>query len=174
MLDEMELCKLKAEDYQKNFDALRTVEWHVTTEMFAGYAAIALAFTALREHGASMGPVALGAIVVTVILYVTTLYLSLRIQERLHVTRDDANAYFDKLHQLLRFRPLELPSDAVWPPSAESETSPAPAKRKPRFWFREHMPPLHKKWYAFAGQQIISVAWMAGLIFYIISVLRDP
>lgn len=173
----VDLYKARAEDFKANFESLRTVEWHVTTQTFAGYAAIAIGFSTLHEKVGASTTLMVGAIAATVVLFLVTLYLSLRLQERLHSTRDNMNAYFDELHRLLgaeQFEKLALQRRVAPKAGGLRSRLRQLASATPIYWFRQHKPPIHGRWYAFAAQLTISLAWAVGLLLYIISLSADP
>ncbi len=105
---EYELLQLRAEDFARNFHSLREIEWHTTYQAFAGYAAIVLAVEHIPLPNQNLMRI-LG-VAATLILLICTLYLSRRIQERLHFTRIMQNAYFKKLHTALDVPELPLPA----------------------------------------------------------------
>lgn len=164
-MDKPELWKLRAEDFARNFESLRGVEWRIVFQLYAGYAAVALAFHLLSEkyHGNSV--LIAAAVTAYTILFVTALYLSLRIQERLHSIRYNANKYLDELHLILNERPAHLTPDEKWPesPCDFQKSQPRVTLLK---WFRTNDRPIHKKWYAFGAQTVISAAIYLGLVLY--------
>ena len=136
--EQIDLCKLRSEDFARNFHSLREVEWHTTYQTYAGYAAVALAYWQLRPTYPSPGYLMWAGVGLLVLLFCTTLYLSLRHQERLHYTRDMQNEYLDMLHKALDLKPAERPL------------------------------PKHQKWYAFAVQTILSAAAALTIAAYIL------
>ena len=46
-MDKTELWRIRTEDFARNFESLRGVEWRVVFQLYVGYAALALAFHTL-------------------------------------------------------------------------------------------------------------------------------
>ena len=142
-MDDKDLYRLRAEEFERNFQSMRGIEWRTAIEVFTGYAAIGLSYYHLRDRYPDSGILALGASVLTILLFLTNLYLSLRVQERLHSTRAMQNVYLKKLHDLCGAPELDLPPEI---------------KR-----------PVHAKWYAFGAQITLSGATMLTLLAYILA-----
>ncbi len=150
-MEKAELYRLRAEDYARSFESLRSIEWRVAFQVYVGYAAISLGYSALLEKNGPSWIVTIAACVVTAIMFITTLYLSIRVQERMHTARQLQNEYLSQLD--------ELAGDAAPEKSSTLQG---------RFWFATHTPPIHGKWYAFLAQTTISVTWALGIIAFAI------
>ena len=143
-----------AEDYRSNFESLRQVEWPVTFQTYAAYAAIAIGYSYLMDldKPAPAGATGWIAIVGTLACFCVTLYTSLRVQERMHSTRRWQNYHLRRLacHYnstiVTRYQRKALENQA---------------------WFKINLQPIHGKWYAFAAQSIMSYLSTVGLLTYV-------
>lgn len=146
-MEKANLYKIRAlDDFAQNFESLRRIEWRLAYQSYAGYAAIALAYSALRTEYAGSPLLAVGATAATLLLFITTLYASYRVQERLHYTRGMQNLYLKQLHGSAAPR-LEEDKDLL-----EKEKIKKPGG---------------EKWWAFKAQLTISIGWLVGLVTYI-------
>jgi len=111
----VDLYTLRAEDFARNFESLRRLEWNTTFQVYAGYAGIALAYHSVLSpsfpYRRSAGFV---ASLLTLLLYGGYLYLLFHLQRRLHRTRAMQNVYLNKLHEMIASA-LPEPAD---PPEA--------------------------------------------------------
>jgi hypothetical protein len=105
----VDLYKFRAEEYRGRYESMRNLEWKVLFQVYAGFAAIAVAFTYVREHELGHDKVvSLLAMVVTLIFYAAARYLSFRIQERLirfNQTLENYLAELDSALQISRPNP---------------------------------------------------------------------
>lgn len=143
-MDEVELCRIRAEEFERNFESIRAIEWRNALEVFTGYAVIGIAYWQLHEKYPGSKLLGLGAGLLTLILYSCNLYISRRVQERLHFTRDMQNLYLARIHELLNVRRIEQ--------------DPPPHVRRP----------IHGKWWAHVPQTILSTAAMLALLTYVL------
>ena len=137
-----DLYKFRAEEFAKSFESLRTMEWQITFQQYAGYTLLGTAYSFLigkDPHNVLFAWMTGGA---TVVLFLLTFYLGLRIQERQKFARTMQNAYLAKLHKALKVPLLEAIIDAELP--------------------------KHRGWYAFAVQTSISAAIAIGLIIFVL------
>jgi hypothetical protein len=140
-MDAKDVYQLRAEEFERNFESIRGIEWRTAIEVFTGYAIIALAYYHLHDKHPSSCLLGLGAVMAILILFFSNLYLSLRIQERLHFTHAMRNEYYKKLHDLCEAPMLDIP----------------PGVKEPK----------HKKWWAFAIQMLLSITAMLLLLIYV-------
>lgn len=77
-----DLCKLQFEEYRSRYESMRSLEWKVLFQTYAGYTAIAIAFQHAKQNLVD-GYRWLFPIAVTLTFFVATQYLTFRIQERL-------------------------------------------------------------------------------------------
>jgi hypothetical protein len=142
-MDEKDLYKLRAEEFARSFESLRSLEWQVTFQLYAGYALIGAAYAYLISNDKIPHNPILSwmTIVAIIIMFVVVLYLSIRIQERQEYARAMQNAYLDKLHEIMKVPQLEKQLGT--------------------------MTPKHPRWYAFLIQTILSVAFAMGLIAFV-------
>lgn len=80
---QVDLYKFRAAEYRGRYEAMRNLEWKILFQGYAGYAAIAIAFTYVQGnigHGKVVSSLAMSA---TVVFYLGSRYLGYRIQERL-------------------------------------------------------------------------------------------
>jgi hypothetical protein len=155
-MDAHEFYRIRAEDFARSFESLRSVEWRVAFQAYAGYGAIALGYGSLRSAEPLSVGIAIGTILATLVLALVTLYLSLRIQERLHQTRRLQNACLEELERL------------IFGVAGTSALRVPPEAGGSGFWFVSHQPPIHRRWYAFAAQGIVSGCFALGIIAYVV------
>lgn len=146
-----EYHQFQVENLEQNFLSLRQVEWQVVFQAYAGYAAIGVAYYSLASNEAPGRGLGWLTICAVLFVFVVSLYASLRVQERLANLRRIEKQHFDKLAELV----------------GETYESPTTVS-KPGFWFKIHQKPIHGKWYGFASQQAISLAWLVGIIWFVI------
>jgi hypothetical protein len=137
-MDHADLYRLRAEDFARRWENHRRIEWQTNFQVYAGYAAIAVAYSYLR--GGPNSALGAGAVAATLLLYSTTLYLSRRTQERLHFNAGMTRTYFRELHNIVGAPELNPPEDT----------------REPR----------HQRWYAYGTQIVLTSATAIGLIIY--------
>jgi hypothetical protein len=135
-----ELYKLRAEDFARRWENHRHAELQTNFQVYAGYAAIAVAYWRLHEAYPS---VCYGAAVLTIALYWVTLYLFVRIQERLHYNYEMMRAYLTQLH--VAIGTPELPT----PPGVRE--------------------PSHRRWYQFLAQTILTLLTAIALVTFELS-----
>lgn len=136
-----DIYRMRAEEFERNFESLRGIEWRTTFEIFAGYAAIGIAYFHLHAKHGGCWRLGAGATAVTLILFLSHCYFSLRIQERMRYARAMMNEYLKELHRICNAKEI-----------------PAPAGVKE---------PIRKGWWAFGIQLALSITVMLSLIIYI-------
>lgn len=103
----LDIHKWRADEYRSRYEGLRTLEWNTILQMYAGYAAIAVAFNYVHGlpefHG--YRPLAWLAITGTLIFYLASRYLSYRIQERLVRFDQTQDNYAEKVSKELHIEP---------------------------------------------------------------------
>ena len=137
--EKCELLKARGEELQRNFLSLRVVEWRIAFQSYIGYGFVAAAYNVLKSNMTDPCWLSVGMTVVSAILYFTSLYFSIRLQERLHYLHNAGNRYFDALHRKLKVPKLELAEDG----------------------------PIHPRWYAFIAFQLIHISVYFALLTYI-------
>jgi hypothetical protein len=140
--EQIDLYKLRSEDFSRNFHSHREVEWHTTYQVYGGYAAIVLAYSQLHAKYSSSIPFMCVGVLLVLILFTSSFYLSRRLQERLHFTRDMQNEYLKKLHEALKIEELPRPSTT--------------------------RAPIHGRHYAAAVQTILSATAALTIIVYML------
>lgn len=163
MNEHLDLMTARAEEYARSFESMREMEWRVVFETYAGYTAIAVAFNYVHEHYPRTLYVGRLFTLAPLLLLLVSSYFFMRVQERLHNLRKMQNEYLKTLHIVLRVekiedRPLRSPRVRWWQVAS---------------WFREHNPPIHRKWYAYSVQLMISIAICFGLTVYIVASTRS-
>jgi hypothetical protein len=143
-MDAKDLYQLRAEEFAKSFESLRTLEWQVIFQLYAGYTLLGGTYSYLISNGnighkSVFSWMIIGAII---LLCVSVLYLNFQIQKRQHHARTMQNAYLSKLHEILKVQRLEMQLGIVTP--------------------------QHQKWYAFFIQTLLSVAFAIGLITFVL------
>lgn len=139
-MEKAELYQLRAEEFERNFMSIREIEWRNAIEVFTGYAALAISYFQIRSTNQSSVWLGVSAILLDSILFSISLYLSLRVQERLHFTRGMQREYLKKLHEVVNTPELEVPEGISQP--------------------------KHAKWYAFAAQLGLSATAAVSLLIY--------
>ncbi len=98
----IDVHKLRAEHFARDFESLRQTEWRVVFQLYVGYGAVALAYSKVKEPEA-LGIVAgVTAVLLTLLLFWTTFYALLRLQEHRHAIRRMQIANLEELNQVLR------------------------------------------------------------------------
>jgi hypothetical protein len=138
--EKCELLRHRSDELQRNFLSLRVVEWRVAFQSYVGYGTIALAYNSLKPGGGAPCGLSRIMVVATAVLYFTSLYFSVRLQERLHFLREAQNRYLDALHRKLNVPKLEAGA-------ADG--------------------PIHKRWYAFGAFQMIHLFAFFGILVYV-------
>lgn len=138
--ERFELLRHRADELQRNLLSLRVVEWRVAFQSYAGYGTVALVYNSLKSSSGVSCELGRIMVVGGVVLYFTSLYFSVRLQERIHFLRDAQNLYLDALHRRLNV------------PKLEEEAADRP---------------IHKRWYAFGAFQVIHLLAFLGLLSYI-------
>jgi hypothetical protein len=141
-MNKNDLYKFRAEEFSKSFESFRAMEWQIIFQLYTGYTLLGTAYSYLinkNPHNILFARMIIGA---TVLLFFSTLYLSLRIQERQKFARTMQNAYLEKLHKALKVPLIEKL------PNAET--------------------PKHQWRYAFAIQTLLSASIALGLIIYVL------
>lgn len=137
-MDSNDLLKARADELERNFYSLRTVEWTVVFQSYAGFAAVAIVYHHLYEsYGWWLGAAATTALS---FILLTSIYLSIRIQERLHVNRDIMNQYYEELHKKLGVEPFDVGQNG----------------------------PIHSRRYAFVSHLIVSLAIYVTILGYVL------
>lgn len=75
--------KYRAEEFRERYESMRTLEWNIILQTYAGYAAIALAFKYMQTRPFDQAAMTVLAVAVTFVLYVVSRYLTFHVQERL-------------------------------------------------------------------------------------------
>lgn len=112
-----ELYRLRSEEFERNFFSLRTIEWQIAFQIYAGYAAVATAFFGLRgTAGFGMAPVTLAALSILALLLLAAVgfFCQFQTQRRLHFTRSMQNAYLSYLHNVSEPE-LDIPKGVIKP-----------------------------------------------------------
>ncbi|MGA2000422.1 MAG: hypothetical protein ABSG52_10540 [Terriglobales bacterium] len=107
-MDKAELCKLRIEDYARERESLRALEWKTYFQLYVGYAAILTAYTYLIDHARNRTTaivVGICAAVVTTIVWIVEVILLIGIHDRMRASADYKRAYFEMLHSII---PLEI------------------------------------------------------------------
>lgn len=138
-MDSHDLLKARADERERNFYSLRTVEWTVVFQSYAGFAVVAAVYHQLQaSQGWWLGVAATTALS---LLLLTSIYLSFRIQERLRVNRDIQNHIYDELHRRLKVERFDV----------------------------EENGPLHGRWYALGSHLFVSLAIYSAILLYVLS-----
>jgi phosphatidylglycerophosphate synthase len=106
--DKIDFYKLCREEYRDRYESMRSLEWKVLFQAYAGYAAIAVAFSHLKPWHAN-SPLYFVAMLVTLFFFVATQYLCFRIQERLVAFGITYKNYTDVLSNLMKGSDKEPP-----------------------------------------------------------------
>lgn len=136
-MDKKDVYKFRAEEFERSFFSLRNLEWKIIFQLYIGYAAIAAAFVGITNKYEVNSRISTISTLVVIVLAGIETYLSLRIQERLHLARDKQNKYIDKLHD--ETGAVKITSEIIT---------------------------KNKRWWGFIPQHIISYIWALGLIIY--------
>ena len=113
-----ELNRLRAEELERNFYSLRTIEWQVYFQLLSGLAAITSGFYFLRTLDVFklvdryVATATLGLLCASLAI---ALYLLARVQERVHFTREMQNQYLLAMHAAHPGSNLAIPSDLKKP-----------------------------------------------------------
>jgi hypothetical protein len=91
----------RAAEYEKRYETMQQLEWRLTFQVYAGYAAVAIASSHLHDRLHRSLLVASAAIIATAILYAVFWYVSLRVRERLRYFRKKQNQYIDTLRAMV-------------------------------------------------------------------------
>ena len=129
-----ELYRLRFEYFERNFYSLRTVEWQVAFQIYAGYAAVAGGFFALKSHkDFTLGEptLAIISILLLILLLVVGTFWQYQILVRLHYCQNMQFAYLDSLHKAVA--PHLSPTDGA-------------------------VMPRYRRWWAFRPMMAINVA----------------
>ena len=138
-MDHNDVYKLRAEEYERSFYSLRKVEWPLAFQSYTAYAAIALAYNKVRDGHIAHYWLGLACAGLTFIVFALSIYLALRVQERLHCNRMMQARYLNKLHRSLYATELNHGSDG----------------------------PIHARWYAFGSYLLLSTILWIGMTVYI-------
>lgn len=118
---------------------MQQLEWRLTFQVYAGYAAVALASSRLHDGARHPYEVAAAGIFASVVLYAVFWYTSLRVRERLVFFRSKQNLYIDHLRTVIGV---------------------------PRFSTPERKRLKHEYAWGMIAQQVLSFTAFAGLIIY--------
>jgi len=102
---QIDLFKYRADEFRDRYESMRTLEWNIIFQTYAGYAAIAVAFKYIRSESPDQKLVSVLAMLGTTILYLASRYLAFRIQERLLRFDQIRDNYMDQLHSALHIPP---------------------------------------------------------------------
>lgn len=144
---QFDLCKLRAEEYERSFYSLRTVEWQVALQSYVGYGAITAGFTALNDPSKGLhasNAEALLCIVGLIVLLAVAIFWQWQIQQRMHLARKLQNRYLTLLHKRTCVPDLQ----------------------------KEEKEPDYQNWWAFAPWALTNVIAVVALIYYIAGAIR--
>lgn len=176
-MDAAEYHNARATSYAQNFHSLRQVEWQVAFQAYAGYSVIVVGYHALvttcpKTQHATFGWI---AILLTIFVFIVTCYLALRILERMHSTRELENWHLDRMRQHVATKNYPFKPDPGTPPASQCTSMISKIIRNwfksngPfRCWFAPHAEPIHNCWYAFTAQMLINLAWVMGIVSYVV------
>ena len=107
---QVDLYKLRAQEYHDRYENARSVEWNTLFQVYAAYAGLAIAFKYVFYVGGTVHPkvicgLAIGA---TTIFYAASRYLNYRVQERImvfDVTRDSYMLQLDQAFHIPKAKP---------------------------------------------------------------------
>ena len=142
---QFELYRLRAEENERNFLSLRSIEWQIPFQLYAACGAIAAGFFALKDYkafGFSIQETAFASLVFLTLVFVATFFLQWQILRRLHFNRGMQQEYLKKLH-------AAVPSDVPVPPDLV----------KPSFNY----------WWAFVPMQFINLLVVASVATFILN-----
>lgn len=103
-----DLYRFRAEEYERAVYSLREVEWKVTFQVISGYVLLAVAYWQARSIIPDVPLAAWWIAALTLLLWGTYFYHSLRLQERLTAARELETAYIKELHRILNAPELPL------------------------------------------------------------------
>jgi len=108
-MNKADMCKFRIQDYARERDSLRGLEWKTYFQLYVGYAAIVAAFTYLIDHahsGTEAHVVGLSAAVFTLAVWAIEVNLLRAIHDRQRVSSDLKRAYFSMLHSIVGLKEL--------------------------------------------------------------------
>ncbi len=129
----------RATEYEKRYESMQQLEWRLTFQVYAGYAAVAIATTHLHDHARHPQAVAMAGIAASLVLYLVFWYISLRVKERQEYFRAKQNLYLDRLRTMVDVPDLSVPQ-------------------------RKHL--KHEYRWGMASQQVLSFSALAALVIY--------
>ena len=141
-MDAKELYRFRAEEIERNFHSLREIESRNVVEVFTGYVVLGIAYFQLQDRYPQSTLLGIGALFLTLSLFVIALYVTLQARARLHLLRRMQDLYIKKLHEICAVPELELPSNLK--------------------------PPQKGNWAVFAAHIALSAIAMLALSAYII------
>lgn len=96
---QVELYKLRAEEYWERYQNARSVEWNTLFQVYAAYAGLAVAFKYIFDEGKATHPklICILAVIATTIFYAASRYLNYRVQERLLIFDTTRENYLRQL-----------------------------------------------------------------------------
>jgi hypothetical protein len=105
----IDLYKMRAEEYEKRYEDMRDYEWKLLLQVYAGYAAMVIAFTYLTKGDGSSPlqghvdstPLAVIFMGITIVFFSLTCYMTNRVQERLIRFDGLRLEYIKKIHSIL-------------------------------------------------------------------------
>ena len=113
-MEETDVYKLRIEDYGRERQSLRDMEWRVFFETFAGYAALAICFVKVHDQTPhSRVVLALGILASLVLCFFGSFVLN-EIHIRMRSTGDLKRAYFRRLHELTGVKAEEESKGLRW------------------------------------------------------------
>lgn len=134
------LYRHRAEEFERSFYSLRTMEWQLVFQTYTGYAAVAAAYVGIRtiiDHSPLVGATFLFLLAV---IFVASSFLLFQVQRRMHFTRSMQNAYLTELHRVLAPQ-INVPQGVVVP--------------------------SFPRWWAFVPQQGLSITASAAIGAYV-------
>ena len=101
-MDECDLYKLRAEEFERNCNFLRGIEWKVIFQVFAGYALIAAAWS--KAKGVIPDSSKLPCVMITsaILLFGLTCWYMVCLFKRISWTRKMQNKYLEKLRETVK------------------------------------------------------------------------
>jgi len=113
----LDLYRLRAEEYERNFHSLRQVEWQVYLQALPAFVGITAAYFYLKEHKFVVGHdacLALITIGLLSLIAVACTILFFGLQQRLSYTRKMQERYLSALHMTVGAREFRSAREPLW------------------------------------------------------------
>jgi hypothetical protein len=94
----LELCKIRIEEYDRNYFSLRAIEWRLVAEFLAGQALLATAHHTLSAKYSESKLLFTAGVCLPIALVCLYLFLALNVQSRLRSNRPRRDAYIQLAH----------------------------------------------------------------------------